>query len=98
MGQEKRNYRQPPSEALYTLGLKCGLGLMPLYLLWIRFGEVIANLQIYREKDKVQVSIYNSSSQSYQTYYPLLRMKHPLHCPEMKFIYDTTYPHTRKYF
>lgn len=27
---------------------------MPLYLLWIRLGKVIANLQIYHEKDKAQ--------------------------------------------
>lgn len=82
---------------LHTLGLKCGLlGLLPPYIVWIRLDEIIkmCKLAIKRIRHK-QVSRTVVLNRIRPTV-PFFIMKHPLHCPEMKVIYDIIYPQTHK--
>lgn len=72
---------------LHTLGLKCGLlGLLPPYLLWIRLDEIIkiCKLAIKRIRQVPRTVVLNHIRPTI----PFFIMKHPFHCPEMKFIYD----------
>lgn len=81
---------------LHTLGLKCGLlGLLPPYLLWIRLDELmkICKLAIKRIRHK---QISRTVLNHFRSTIPFFIMKHPLHCPEMKFIYDIIYPQIHK--